>query len=267
MTEPSDTLPFQTIRFSLDKGLATIELMRPEVRNAFNPTMIKEIRRAAKLAAADRYCRLLVIRGNEKFFCSGADLNWMSETGLMDETANRKASESIASLYQSIQQIDLPVLTIASGAVFGGALGFLSTSDWVLATPDARFCFSEVKLGIVPAIIMPHVMRRMNRTLAMQKMMTGEVFDVAEGIRTGLVDRIVKFDQMEQEIGKLMSLLNEASPMAVREVKQLEKRISGKTPKKSRSIAIDTLSELKGSPEGKYGMKAFLKKEKPDWSL
>jgi len=261
-----DIKPFQTIRLTKNGRMFIIQLNRPEVRNAFNPQMINEILQALELAEADPDCRLLHIRGNDQFFCSGADLAWMQQSGNAGQAANDASAKRIASLYNRLYTCTLPILTFVNGPVFGGALGFVAISDWVLADPTSRFCFSETRLGIAPAIIMPYLLQKTGNPALLQKMITAEVFDPNEALRLDIIDKIIDYNQLDDELLNFGQQLLTVSPQAVRKTKELHRSFTSEDMKKRQDMALGTLSWLKQSPQGQYGLNTFLAKEKPDWT-
>ena len=256
---------YQSIILSIKRPVATIVMNRPEARNAFNPQMITEISDALCEIKNNPGVRLVIFRGSNQQFCSGADIHWMKESGSQPESVNKAESQKIADLLQAIDQIAVPTLAVAEGGIFGGALGILAACDWVYAHPDSTFGFPEVHLGIIPAVIWPFILLKCHPQIALQKALTGKPFKQEEALRMNLVDPLPAED-LEASISLLIKQLTEGpSPAAQIQIKALTKKLQQKPPESVIKETIEILTTLKQSPDGQEGLLAFIQKRKPEW--
>jgi methylglutaconyl-CoA hydratase len=241
---------------------ATIFLNRPEVRNAFNPPMISGLITAVKMLASDPEIRVLVIRGKNCAFSSGADLNWLKESGSKTFSQNSAENRIIRDLMETLHQVPVPLISVVEGPAFGGALGILGCSDWVLAEKNSRFAFSEVKLGLAPAIIMPYIIGRTGSLKIKQFMLTGEQFDAWEALDAGLADHIGDTTGIDAELKKLVQTFSNLPGGAVREIKKLWTACKPPVAGDIAEITIDSLAKLKQTPEAQSLLLKFLNKRK-----
>jgi methylglutaconyl-CoA hydratase len=238
----------------------TIFLNRPQVRNALNPIMVAGLISAVNSLRNDPQIKVIVIRGRGGTFCSGADLQWLRESGSKSFGQNRAENELISDLMKTLSQVEVPLLSFIEGSAIGGALGILGCSDWVLADVDTRFAFSEVKLGLAPAIIMPYVMRRSGSIRIKQLMLTGTTFDAWEALDAGLADKVGESAALQAELEKLVQTLIDLPGTAVREIKRLWTISKTQAASEVAEIAVTSLATLKQTPEAQALLSKFLKK-------
>lgn len=258
---------YQTIEFSIQEKIASISLNRPEVRNAFNDTMIKEFTEILdELDTKNEDIRTLILRGNGKVFSAGADLNWMKSMMNYSHEENVEDSRQLYQLFEKIYNFSIPVITLVHGASIGGANGIIAASDIVLAENNTQFRFSEVKIGLVPATIAPFVVQRAGNHAAKYYMLTGKNFTTKDALRIGLIDSAGNRESIDTELDLLIKEFQKNSPVAVRETKKLLNKIDqymfGETVK---DLSVETISNARVSEEGQEGMKAFLEKREPYW--
>jgi methylglutaconyl-CoA hydratase len=258
---------YQTIEFSIQEKIASISLNRPEVRNAFNDTMIKEFTEILdELDTKNEDIRTLILRGNGKVFSAGADLNWMKSMMNYSHEENVEDSRQLYQLFEKIYNLSMPVVTLVHGASIGGANGIIAASDIVLAENNTQFRFSEVKIGLVPATIAPFVVQRAGNHAAKYYMLTGKNFTTKDALRIGLIDSAGNRESIDTELDLLIKEFQKNSPVAVRETKKLLNKIDqymfGETVK---DLSVETISNARVSEEGQEGMKAFLEKREPYW--
>jgi methylglutaconyl-CoA hydratase len=239
----------------------TIFLNRPEVRNALNPGMIAEITSAVKTLMNDPELKVMIIRGKNGTFSSGADLKWLLESGSKSFDQNLAESRLISDLMETLHRVPVPLISVTEGAVFGGALGILGCSDWVFAEKNTRFAFSEVRLGLAPAIIMPYVLNRSHAVKIRQLMLTGRTFDVWEALDAGLADHAGETGEIEKELKKLLQQLIDLPGGAVREIKRLWAVSRPPVDPAITEAGIRSLAELKQSPETRQLLAKFLHKQ------
>lgn len=246
-----------------DKSVLSIRIHRPDVRNAFDDETIAELTKAFRDVPDD--VRAVVLSGEGSVFCAGGDLNWMRRTADYTEEENLRDAEALAGLFLAVDECPCPVIARVQGAAFGGGLGLVSVSDVVIAEENAKFCFSEVKLGLVPSVISQFALRKTGESNARRYFLTAEVFDAPEAHRIGLVHRVVPLDRLDEEIEAVVAAILSNGPQAVRSAKALIRQLRGKTVEEAVSISTKTIARARASEEGKEGVAAFLEKRTPAW--
>lgn len=254
------------ILFTEQRGnVLTLWLNRPDVRNALNEQLIAGLTEAFLQLPAG--IRVVVIRGRGKAFCAGADLEYMQRLAGFSEAENLADARRLGALFDAVAQAPVPVIAVVHGAVMGGANGLLAAADIVLAETSTRFAFSEVRLGIVPAVISPYILRRMNTQPARELMLTGRFFAAGEARDGGLVNAVLPEDEIEKRLAQYIDDFLAASPDAVTRCKKLLDHVE-------KNLSDDQLSDYtaraiagaRASAEGREGLAAFLEKRKPDWT-
>lgn len=267
MTEtPVDAKTYETIRVEHADRTVRIRLDRPEVRNAFNIQLVRELREAVGAAGKDEGVRAVVITGSGSSFCAGADLNWMREIISQTYEQNLKESLELSACLYELYALRKPTVARVNGPAIGGGVGFLSACDIVIASTDARFGLSEVKIGLVPAAISPYVVRRIGESRARRYFLTGERFDARRAEEIGLVNMVAEPDQLDAEVDACLGLLLTSGPEALDKVKELLRRVPGMSFEDARQYTAEMIAGLRISPEAQEGMAAFLEKRKPRWS-
>lgn len=242
-----------------------IILNRPEKRNAFQPEMISEITQAFKMAAQEKRAKYVYLSGEGKSFCSGADLDWMKSMKAYSLEKNIADSNELFEMFQAGFDLDLPVIGKVHGHVMGGALGLVSICDIVAAELQTLFCFSEVKWGLVPAVISPFVIRKIKKSRADQFMLSAKVFSSDEALDSGLVHFVGDEPSINKFLAEQIELLSQAAPTALRETKKLLKKIEGFDPGNFKAVTTQVIAERRVSDEGQRGLQFFLDKQKPSW--
>ena len=212
---------YETIETVIAPGVALIWLNRPDLRNAMNDTMIAELTDAIEAAIDDESIRAIVLAGRGKAFCAGGDLNWMKRANEMTPEEAFEDSRKLAKLLRTIHDSPKPVIARVHGAAFAGGMGLVAACDIAVASHEARFCLSEVKLGLIPATISPYVIRAMGARASHRWFLTAERFDAAEAHRIGFVHAVVTADQLEARVAEIARALVSASPAAVKACKRL----------------------------------------------
>lgn len=251
----------------LDKdGNATLLLNRPEVHNAFDPEMVDALTRSLQKLEADPQVRAVVLMGTGKSFCAGADIEHMKKSAKFTREQNFKAAQESARMFYTLYNLKKPTIACVHGAVRGGGVGLVSACDIAIASRDATFRLSEVKIGIIPAMISPYVIRAMGERMAHRYMISGEEFDVAEAFRIGLVHDIAERDALLGAVGRMLAHIYSSGPNAVVAIKQLipisahaliDREIVDETARR--------IAAIRGTPEAQEGMSSFLEKRKPSW--
>ena len=256
-------MAYKTLLVDEADGVLTVTLNRPDVHNAFNDELIAEAIDLFGGIGAAR-ARAVVLRGTGPNFCAGADLNWMSRMVSYTREENIRDSSQLARMYALMNECPVPVIGRIQGAAIGGGVGLVAVCDIAIATRDAKFGLSEVKLGILPAVISPYVIAKVGQTHARALFLTGERFDAERAQRIGLVHRIA--DDADAAVAETIALLKTSGPEAVRECKKLIAYVASEPLTDAVPYTIDAIASRRVSEEGQAGMSAFLKKEKAPWS-
>lgn len=245
-----------------------IALDRPEVHNAFDDGLIAELTQALVEAGHDDAVRAVVLTGSGASFSAGADLNWMRGMAAASEDENREDSLRLAALVRTLQFLPKPTVARVNGAAYGGGVGLIAACDIAIGADGATFGLTEVKLGLVPAVISPYVVAAIGVRQARRLFLTGEVFDAAEACRIGLLHRVVPAEGLDEAVDFTLKLLSKAGPQAQREAKQLALRMAGTDEQRAGAIDADNaelIARLRVSAEGQEGLGAFLDKRAPNW--
>lgn len=249
-----------------EHGIATLTLCKPAVGNAFDDTMIAAMVSMIEQWSAAADVRIIVLRSEGKHFSAGADLNWMKRMAALSEDENRRDASSLARLMNSLWLCPTPVIARVQGAAFGGAVGLAACADIVIAAEDARFCLSEVKVGLVPAVISPYVARAMGSRAASRYFLTAEVINAVEAHRLGLVHDLAPEVLLDDRLQYFCNTLLANSPAALREAKALIRHLHH-TPIDTPLVShtTDLIARVRVSAEGQEGLSAFLEKRSPAW--
>jgi methylglutaconyl-CoA hydratase len=256
-------MAYTTLLVEEADGVVSITLNRPEVHNAFNEELIAEAIDVFR-GVGSRGARAVVLRGSGPNFCAGADLHWMSKMVRYSRDENVRDASNMARMYASINECPLPVIGRIQGAALGGGVGLVAVCDIAICAPDAKFGLTEVKLGILPAVISPYMIAKIGQSHARALFMTGERFDAERALRIGLVHRVA--DDLDAAVNETVAQLKTSGPQAVRECKKLIAHVATHDPIDAIPYTIETISTRRVSDEGQAGMNAFLKKEKPPWT-
>lgn len=256
-----------TLRFD-PRGFAEITMNRPEKHNAFNDVLIEELRDALTRVAKINECRFLVLKGQGRSFSSGADLNWMKSMAEYSRKENVKDSEKLSALFDELDCFEKPLIGIVKGYALGGGAGLVAVCDYVLASSRSQFGFSEVKLGLVPAVISPYVLSKIGLSYAKALFISGIRFSGEQALEIGLVHQIEDPEDMEQAELDLLDQFLTSGPEAMVKAKELLRSISdsgGRVENKIRKYCIQTIADLRVSQEGQEGMQSMLNKRPPRW--
>jgi len=250
-----------------DYGNVTITLNRPDVHNAFDPEMVRVLTATLADIAADDSIRAVVIAGAGKSFCAGADISHMRQSATFTKAQNYKAAGESARMFHALYTLNKPTIAAVHGAVRGGGCGIIAACDIAIASRTATFRLSEVKIGVVPAMISPYVIGAIGERQARRYMLSGEEFDCAEAWRIGLVHDLVEEEFLGTCVGEMLGQLYSSGPKAVHAIKQL-------IPKSAHSpigpgIIDETskvIADIRATAEAQEGLTAFLEKRKPSWT-
>ena len=255
-----------SVSTQIEGRVARITLDNPDKRNAFDDSIIASLTEAFEKAGSDDRVRVVVLQAAGKHFSAGADLNWMRAMGKLDAAQNKADALRLARLMQTIDQCPKPVVARVQGAAFGGALGLICAADMAVATDSARFCLSEVKLGIVPAVISPYVVRALGPRQAGRYFMSAEVITAGKAEAMGIVHEVVPEAELDQAVDALVSNLLLAAPQAQIEARNLIERVShGPIDNAMLTGTAELIARLRTGVEGQEGLTAFLEKRAPNW--
>ena len=257
---------YETILVSQKDSVARITLNRPKVHNAFNEAMVAELYRAFADASQEEGIRVVVITGKGRSFCAGADLNWMRRVKDYSFQDNLQESKQLAELMYTIYSLPLPTIARVNGAAIGGGAGLVAACDLVIAVQTARFSLSEVKLGLVPAVISPYVLRRVGESACREFFLTGERLTAEKAMRFGLVNEVVPPERLDRAVEERVSQLLTSGPRALHTCKEILRQVPGMSFQEAKAYTAEIIASLRISQEGQEGMSAFLEKRKPNWS-
>ena len=248
--------------------VATISLNRAQVHNAFDDALIADLTAALLGVERNPAVRVVVLTGTGASFSAGADLNWMRGMAVASEQENREDSLRLARLMRNLQFLSKPTIARVNGAAYGGGVGLVACCDIAIGVDTAKFALSEVKLGLVPAVISPYVIAAIGLREARRLFITGEVFEADVAARIGLLHASVPAAELDEAIERQLYLLAKAGPLAQREAKQLALRIGGADLAQAERIDTanaELIARLRVSAEGQHGLGAFLDKRAPAW--
>jgi methylglutaconyl-CoA hydratase len=257
------------ILVTIDGAVATITLNRPSVHNAFDDILIADLTTALDDCERNRSVRAVVLTGAGASFSAGADLNWMRGMAQASGDANRTDSLRLATLMRTLNFLSKPTLARVNGSAYGGGVGLVACCDIAIGVDGAKFSLSEVKLGLVPAVISPYVIAAIGMRQARKFFISGEVFDAATAARIGLLHDVVAPDQLDAAVERTLHFLTKGGPLAQAEAKQLALRVGGMTRESAERLDAENaelIARLRVSAEGQTGLAAFLDKRAPDWA-
>lgn len=249
---------------SKDKGVKEVWLNRPELHNAFNAELIEEMISLFESFQGETDLRLVVLSGRGSSFCAGADLNWMKAMKDYTKTENFEDSKRLAKMFSTINECEVPVIGRINGHALGGGVGLVSVCDYALAVPEALMGFTEVRLGLIPAVISPYCISKIGESHARAWMLSGERFSAETGKSLGLVHEVVSQERLDERMEELKKSFLAAGPVAAREAKRLIRGVV-KNLKASEDFTCQLIAERRVSAEGQEGMSALLNKTKPAW--
>jgi len=245
--------------------VARVILARPEVRNAFDDELIAELTEAFLGFGADNRTRVVLLSGDGPTFCAGADISWMRKAGGYTREQNEEDAGRMARVLRAIDACPLPVIAIAHGAAIGGGVGLVAAADIAIAAEGTVFSLGEVRLGILPAVISPYVLRAIGPRQARDLFLTGDRFDAREAYRIGLVHAVAPAAELDHAVGRKVDSLVSSAPEAIGVAKRLIEQVTGLRPDDAMPLTVRTLAERRASAEAREGLTAFLEKRKPDW--
>jgi methylglutaconyl-CoA hydratase len=262
---PWDTSQYAHLRLERRGPVAVVTLHRPEVYNAFNAQLIGELQAAFSGISADDAVRGVVLRGEGKIFCAGADLHWMRAS--LDHTHDENVADALAmsDMFQAIDACRHPVIGRITGFALGGGAGLTAVCDIAIAAEGTIFGFTEARLGIAPAVISPFVLRKIGESHARALFLTAERFDAARALAIGLVHRVVTPDSLDEAVEATITEILRNGPAGVRAAKLMARTVPRLDPIEARETTAATIASLRVGPEGQGGIRAFLEKRPAPW--
>ncbi|MBN1225085.1 MAG: enoyl-CoA hydratase/isomerase family protein [Candidatus Aminicenantes bacterium] len=257
---------YETILSEQKDHVCRITFNRPEIHNAFNAVLIKEVTDALVRAEEDKDIRIVILTGKGKSFCAGADIQWMREIIQYSFGQNLEESLQLAEVLYRIYTLPKPTLAMVNGSAIGGGTGFLSACDISIAAEEAFFGLSEVKIGLVPAAISPYVIRKIGESKAREYFLTGARMSARRAAEIGLINEVVPMKELEGRIDVLVQQLLTSGPEAVANCKELIRSVPSMSFEEAKAYTARMIANLRVSDEGQEGMAAFFEKRKPRWA-
>lgn len=248
-------------------GVARVTLNRPQVRNAFDDALISRLSGIFARLERDAATRVVVLAGNGPAFCAGADLNWMKRMAGYGREENLRDAGALAAMLSALDCMSKPTVARVHGPAFAGGTGLVAACDIAIGTPQAKFCFSEARLGLSPATISPYVIRAIGERAARRYFLSAEVFGAEEAYRIGLLSALVAESDLDQSLRQISEHLLAGGPQAHAKIKALIGAVAGRPV--DGALQDDTarrIAEIRVSPEGREGIASFLEKRKPSWT-
>jgi methylglutaconyl-CoA hydratase len=256
----------KTLKTESQNGVFTVEITRPDVRNAFNDELISEFQTAFDRIAKDDTIRVVILRGAGPTFCAGGDLNWMQKSVALSGDENLTDTRKLARMFATLNSCPKPVVGLVHGAAIGGGVGLVSICDYIVASRETIFSLSEVRLGIIPACIGPFVLAKIGESHARALFMSAERFNAERAREIGLVHELVDSPEaLNTAADRIIKNLLQCGPKAMAAAKALVRGIKQRSFEDQLEYVAVTLAELRVTPEGQEGLKAFLEKRKPNW--
>src|SRR5262245_30879243 len=242
-----------------------VTLNRPEVRNAFNDELIAELTTWAESVKVDGSARVAGLAGAGRMFCAGADLAWMSKMVAYSHEENVRDARAMAKMFEALDRLPIPLIGRVHGAALGGGTGLAAVCDIVIAAEDAIFGFTEVKLGIIPAVISPYALAKIGRSAARELFLTGARFSAGRAREIGLVHAVGAEEELDRIVAKYVNDLLTSAPQAVAAAKALVAEVAQHSLADATEITVNAIADRRVSAEGQDGMRAFLDKRPPSW--
>ena len=254
----------ETLRVETHNGVTRVTLNRPDKRNAFDDVMIRELKDV--FGDLGDETQLVVLTGAGSAFCAGADLAWMAKSREYTRERNVAEARSLGELFRVIDEAPRAVIARVNGPAMGGALGIIAACDVVVAVDSVHLAFSEVRLGLAPAVISPFVVRKIGRSAARRYFLTGETFNAQTAKEIGLVHEVVGAESLDERLEQIVSAMRANGPQAMGEAKALIRQVTALPSAEASEYAAEMIARLRVAPEAQEGLAAFLEKRPARWS-
>jgi methylglutaconyl-CoA hydratase len=262
----STTANYDTLKYEKDGAIAAITLNRPDKRNAISSAMIDELMGALNAGEGDPTVRVLILTGAGKCFCSGMDLETLQSIAKQTPEQNLADSRQIARMFQRIYNFPKPLITAVNGAAIAGGCGIATFSDITLAVPEAKFGYTEVRIGFIPALVSVLLRRQIGEKHARELLLTGKIFDAAEAFRLGMVTEIVPAENLLKRAHEVAAKFLEASPTSLRRTKRLLLQYDEREVAQEIEMATQENAAIRGTEDFREGLASFLEKRHPKWT-
>jgi len=257
---------YARLKLERDGAVTTVVLNRPEIHDAFDDVTIAELTQVFTQLGDDDTTRVILLRSTGRHFSAGADLNWMRRMADYSEEENRADARELERMFRTIAGCPKPVVVRVQGAALGGGSGLVATADIAIASTRASFGFTEARLGILPAVISPYVLKKLHWGQAQALFLTGERFRADRALRLGLVSEVVEEDELDAAVQRTVDDLLACSPDSQARVKDLIPKIAHLELPEAAAHTVASITAARATDGGKAGMAAFLNKEKPPWA-
>jgi methylglutaconyl-CoA hydratase len=257
---------FQTIRHEVKENVVSVVFNRPDVHNAFDDVMIRELADVFDQLSARSGVRAVVLTGEGKSFCAGADLNWMRRIKDYSYEDNLRESLELSEMLYKIYSCPKPTIARVNGAAIGGGTGLVAVCDIAVAARSAKFSFSEVKLGLIPACISPYVVKKCGEGRCREFFLTGERLTADKALMAGLVNAIGELEGLDAVVDRYVAQLVSSGPEAIATCKELLRKVPQMSYDEVKRYTAEVIAQIRVSEEGQEGMAAFLEKRKPRWA-
>ena len=254
----------ETVRLSADpRGISRISIVRPDRKNAFDDALIAEL--TAAVGRVDRSSRAVVLQSEGDTFSAGADVEWMR--GMADYSLDDNVADSnaLAGMFRALHDLEMPLVARVQGPAIGGGAGLVAVADIAVASTDASFAFTETRLGILPAVVSPYVVRKIGAARATALFVTGSRIDAKRAHEIGLVERLVEPSDLDAAVGRVLDAIVSGGPKAVNAAKRLVHEVEGRRIDEVADLTVKRIAEIRVSREGQEGLRAFLEKRDPHW--
>ena len=254
----------ETVTLSTDaRGVSRITINRPERKNAFDAALIAEL--TAAVGRVERSARAVVLQSEGDAFCAGADVEWMR--GMADYSLDENIADStaLARMFRALYDLEMPLVARVQGAAIGGGAGLVAVADIAVASTEASFAFTETRLGILPAVVSPYVVRKIGPARATALFVTGSRIEAKRAHEIGLLERLVEPADLDGAVGRVLDAIVSGGPKAVNAAKRLVREIEGRGIGEVADLTVKRIAEIRVSHEGQEGLRAFLERRDPRW--
>jgi methylglutaconyl-CoA hydratase len=246
-----------------DGPITRISLRRPERKNAFDAALVSDLTAAAREVPPG--ARAVILRSEGDVFCAGADIAWMRSMADFTLAQNQADSRALAQMFQALYDLPMPLVARVQGDAIGGGAGLVAVADIAVASSKASFAFTETRLGILPAVVSPYVVRKIGPAHATALFATGTRFDAQRALAIGLVEEVAEPDELDARIEAITKAIAAGGPRAVNSAKRLVREVEGRAPAELVDLTVERIAEMRVSDEGQEGMRAFLERRSPRW--
>lgn len=255
-----------TLRVEHQGDVVRLTLDRPKVKNAFDEALIAELTAAFEAAGRDEAVRAVILAADGAAFCAGADLAWMQRQAAAGDEENLADARRLAALMQAIDTCPKPTIARVQGSAFGGGLGLIGCCDIAVGVPGAQFAVSEVRLGLIPAVISPYLLRAMGPRIARRLFLTAERFSAEDALRYGLLHEVVTMHNLDATIERHVAAVRAGGPQALAEAKHLAADMAGPINAALVEETARRIAAIRATPEAREGLDAFFARRKPGWT-